>query len=119
MSKNIGALDVATGEEELGDYRLVLSCMRKRFEGDGMLEALERLEKLDAAIFQAILDRLPPRPARTINWREASGVLEPPVPSKAPRVSAKAGSGWWLERPNPESTSRRGPSAQKHSEPGR
>ncbi len=67
MSKNIGALDVATGEEELGDYRLVLSCMRKRFEGYGMLEALERLEKLDAAIFQAILDRLPPPSAHTIN----------------------------------------------------
>jgi hypothetical protein len=67
MSKNADALDTATSEEELGDYRLVLSCMRKRFEGYGMLEALERLERLDAAIFDAILDRLPLPSAHTVN----------------------------------------------------
>jgi len=57
----------ASTEEELSDYRIVLSCMRKRFEGYGLLDALERLEKLDAAIFQAILDGLPPLSGRTIN----------------------------------------------------
>ncbi len=61
------ALSTPSSEEELSDYRVVLSCMRKRFEGYGMLDALERLEKLDAAIFQAILDRLPPPIMRTVN----------------------------------------------------
>ncbi len=61
------ALSAPSSEEELSDYRIVLSCMRRRFEGYGMLDALERLEKLDAAIFQAILDRLPPPNVRTIN----------------------------------------------------
>jgi hypothetical protein len=60
MSRKNTTLETPSGEEELSDYRLVLSCMRKRFEGYGMLDALDRLEKLDAAIFQAILDRVPP-----------------------------------------------------------
>ena len=67
MSSKDMALGTATSEEELSDYRTVLSCMRRRFEGYGMLEALDRLEKLDAAIFQAILDGLPPQQFRTIN----------------------------------------------------
>ena len=72
MPRKDAALDTASlntvsTEDELSDYRTVLSCMRRRFEGYGMLEALERLEKLDAAIFQAILDGLPPPQLRTIN----------------------------------------------------
>ena len=67
MSGKEIASDTNTSEEELTDYRVVLSCMRRRFEGYGMLDALERLEKLDAAIFQAILDRLPPLSLRSIN----------------------------------------------------
>lgn len=67
MSNKDIALGTATSEEELSDYRTVLSCMRRRFEGYGLLEALEKLEKLDAAIFQAILDGLPPPCQRTIN----------------------------------------------------
>jgi hypothetical protein len=53
-------------EEELSDYRVLLSCMRKRLEGYGMTDALERLERLDAAIFQAILEGTAP-PSRTLN----------------------------------------------------
>jgi hypothetical protein len=67
MSSKDIALGTTSSEEELSDYRTVLSCMRKRFEGYGMLDALERLERLDAAIFQAILDGLPPPDFRTIN----------------------------------------------------
>lgn len=46
--------------DDLSDYRVLLSCMRKRFEGYGMLEALDRLERLDDAILEAILDGLQP-----------------------------------------------------------
>jgi hypothetical protein len=53
--------------EELSDYRILLSCMRKRFVGYGMLEALERLERLDDAILEAILDRHEPVQTRAIN----------------------------------------------------
>ncbi len=41
-------------EEELSDYRVVLSCMRRRLEGYGMTDALRRLEMLDDAILEAI-----------------------------------------------------------------
>jgi len=51
-------------EEELSDYRIVLSCIRKRFERYGMTDALERLERLDDAILQAIMER-GPRPLST------------------------------------------------------
>ncbi len=44
-------------EEELSDYRVVLSCIRKRLVRYGMTEALERLERLDDAIVKAITDR--------------------------------------------------------------
>ena len=44
-------------EEELSDYRVVLSCIRKRLARYGMTEALERLERLDDAIVKAIVDR--------------------------------------------------------------
>lgn len=44
-------------EEELSDYRVVLSCIRKRLARYGMTEALERLERLDDAIVKAIMDR--------------------------------------------------------------
>ncbi|HVU20482.1 MAG TPA: hypothetical protein VHE09_07090 [Rhizomicrobium sp.] len=67
MPRKDNALDTISTEDELSDYRTVLSCMRKRFEGYGMFDALETLEKLDAAIFQAILDGLPPPRLRTIN----------------------------------------------------
>ena len=67
MRSNNSVPSNASSEEELSDYRIVLSCMRRRFEGYGLLDVLERLEKLDAAIFQAILDGLPPPSERTIN----------------------------------------------------
>ncbi|MEI9929435.1 MAG: hypothetical protein WDM89_02405 [Rhizomicrobium sp.] len=67
MSDKNAELENASSEEELSDYREVLSCMRKRFEGYGLLKALERLERLDAAIFEAILEGLPPVSTRTIN----------------------------------------------------
>lgn len=54
-------------EEELSDYRVLLSCIRKRLESYGMTEALERLERLDDAILQAIMDRTPPEPSRTVH----------------------------------------------------
>lgn len=50
-------------EEELSDYRVVLSCIRKRLERYGMTEALERLERLDDAIVRAMTDRDVVRPA--------------------------------------------------------
>jgi hypothetical protein len=65
MSQQNNVQETITSEEELSDYRLVLTCMRKRFETYGMLEALDRLEKLDGAISQAITDRRP-RPSLRI-----------------------------------------------------
>lgn len=65
MSQQNNALEVITTEEELSDYRLVLTCMRKRFEAYGMLEALDRLEKLDATLSREITDRRP-RPSLRI-----------------------------------------------------
>jgi hypothetical protein len=43
-------------EEELSDYRVLLACIRKRLEGYGMAEALERLEELDNALVEAIVE---------------------------------------------------------------
>jgi hypothetical protein len=55
-------------DEELSDYRVVLDCIRKRLERYGMTEALERLERLDDAIVQAIMDRgFPPAPTTFLN----------------------------------------------------
>lgn len=54
-------------DEELSDYREVLSCIRKRLERYGLTEALERLESLDDAILQAILDKVAPPIGTLIN----------------------------------------------------
>ncbi|HVZ90396.1 MAG TPA: hypothetical protein VG843_02005 [Rhizomicrobium sp.] len=43
--------------ENLSDYRVLLSCMRDRFVSYGLVDALERLERLDDAILRAILER--------------------------------------------------------------
>jgi hypothetical protein len=58
---------MSESEEELSDYRVVLSCIRKRLQGYGLKEALERLERLDDAILQAILDGAEPPTEPTIN----------------------------------------------------
>ncbi len=47
-------------KEELSDYRIWLDCIRDRLVSFGMIDALERLERLDDAILQAILDLAPP-----------------------------------------------------------
>jgi len=60
------ARDIDT-DEELSDYRVVLSCIRKRLERYGMVEALESLERLDTQLLQAIVDRLPPPERRALN----------------------------------------------------
>jgi hypothetical protein len=53
-------------EEELSDYRVVLSCMRKRLRECGMTLALQRLDELDRALQEAIAEgRMAPPP--TIN----------------------------------------------------
>ena len=54
-------------EEELSDYRVLLACMRKRLEGYGMADALERLEQLDNALLQAIVENQPIELPPTIN----------------------------------------------------
>jgi len=54
-------------EEELSDYRVVLSCIRKRLARYGMTEAMERLERLDDAIVQAIMDRAMRSASRLLN----------------------------------------------------
>jgi hypothetical protein len=41
--------------------------MRKRLEGYGMMEALDRLEQLDDAILEAIMDRIQPPLTSAIN----------------------------------------------------
>ena len=43
--------------EDLSDYRVLLSCMRSRFVRYGLIDALERLERLDDAILRAIVER--------------------------------------------------------------
>jgi len=53
------ALDFSSSEEEISDYRVVLSCMRKRFEAHGMHDAADLVEQLDDAISQAIANRRP------------------------------------------------------------
>jgi len=59
MSQEGTALDSSSGEEEISDYRVVLSCMRKRFEAHGMFDAMDLVEQLDDAISQAITERRP------------------------------------------------------------
>jgi len=54
-------------DEELADYREVLSCIGRRLERYGLTEALERLESLDHAILQAIMDRVPGPISTAIN----------------------------------------------------
>jgi hypothetical protein len=54
-------------EEELSDYRVLLACMRKRLEGYGMADALERLEELDNALLVAIVEGQPLERPPTIN----------------------------------------------------
>jgi hypothetical protein len=54
-------------EDELSDYRIWLSCIRERLVDLGMPEALELLERLDDAILQAIIDRVPPPPRPILN----------------------------------------------------
>jgi len=54
-------------EEELSDYRILLGCMRKRLENYGMADALERLEQLDNALLQAIVENQPIELPPTIN----------------------------------------------------
>lgn len=54
-------------EDELSDYRIVLSCIRDRLVSFGLIDALERLERLDDAILQAIIDRVPPPAQMTLN----------------------------------------------------
>jgi hypothetical protein len=54
-------------EEELSDYRVLLACMRKRLEGYGMADALERLEQRDNALLQAIVENQPIERPPTIN----------------------------------------------------
>ncbi|HTT99507.1 MAG TPA: hypothetical protein VMF58_15775 [Rhizomicrobium sp.] len=66
MSQQNTAQEMITTEEELSDYLLVLTCMRKRFEAHAMLEALDRLEKLETAISRAIVDRRPPPTLRIV-----------------------------------------------------
>jgi hypothetical protein len=65
MSRQNNTKEAITTEEELSDYRLVLTCMRKRFETYGMIEALDRLEKLDATLSREIAERRP-RPSLRI-----------------------------------------------------
>jgi len=50
---------------EIGPSVASLETMQQLYKHNP--EALEKLEKLDAAIFQAILDGLPPPDFRTIN----------------------------------------------------
>ena len=57
----------ASSEDELSDYRVLLSCMRKRLERYGMFEALDRLERLDDAIAEAICSRQSMPNAPTLN----------------------------------------------------
>jgi hypothetical protein len=59
MSQQNNVHGETSTEEDLSDYRLFLSCMRKRLEIYGMLEALDRLERLDSAIMRAIAERRP------------------------------------------------------------
>lgn len=59
MSQEGTALDSSSSKEEISDYRVVLSCMRKRFEAYGMLDAMDLVEQLDDAIAQAVADRRP------------------------------------------------------------
>lgn len=59
MSQEGTALDSSACEEEISDYRVVLSCMRKRFETHGMFDAADLVEQLDNAISQAIANRRP------------------------------------------------------------
>jgi hypothetical protein len=54
-------------EEELSDYRVLLACMRKRLEGYGMADALERLEELDNALLEAIIEGAPFERPPTVN----------------------------------------------------
>ncbi len=54
-------------EEELSDYRVLLACMRRRLEGYGMANALQRLEELDNALLQAIVENHPIERLPTIN----------------------------------------------------
>jgi hypothetical protein len=54
-------------EDELSDYRVLLSCMRKRLEGYGMADALQRLEELDNALLEAIIEGRPFQRPPTIN----------------------------------------------------
>jgi hypothetical protein len=59
MSQEGTAPEPSSSEEELSDYREVLSCMRRRFEARGMFDAMDLVEQLDDAISQAITDRRP------------------------------------------------------------
>ena len=54
-------------EEELSDYRVLLACMRKRLENYGMADALARLEQLDNALLQAIVENQPIELPPTVN----------------------------------------------------
>lgn len=54
-------------EEELSDYRVLLACIRKRLINYGMADALERLEQLDNALLQAIVENQPIERPPTIN----------------------------------------------------
>jgi hypothetical protein len=56
MSQTSNLQPDASSEEELTDYRVLLACMRKRLEGYGMADALERLEELDNALLVAIAE---------------------------------------------------------------
>ena len=60
--------DRATGPEDgLSDSRIWLGCIRNRLVDFGLTDALEQLERLDDAILQAILERVPPEVSRTVN----------------------------------------------------
>lgn len=54
-------------KEQLSDYRVVLSCIGRQLEKYGMIEALERLEQLDDALLQAIVESVPRATPVTIN----------------------------------------------------
>jgi hypothetical protein len=67
MSRSTTLSPEGGNEEELSDYRILLACIRKRLEGYGMAKALQRLEALDNALLQAIIENQPIERLPTIN----------------------------------------------------
>jgi len=59
MSQEGTPLEPPSCEEELSDYRILLSCMRRRLEARAMTEALDLVDQLDDAISRGISTERP------------------------------------------------------------